>query len=88
MQSDPVAPMSPESYASQRGCSEGKRPEDEQVVVFVPAHRGQDGRGGENYRKEPVVDCSETRVATGTLPAQHSSDANDDTGEAGQNMHA
>src|SRR5262245_30245757 len=57
------------------------------MAVFGPAHRGQDSRRGENYRKTIVIDCSEPRVATGTLRAQHGDDAGYDTGETEQDMH-
>src|SRR6266498_755940 len=58
------------------------------MVVLGPTHRRQKGRGGENYRKAIVVDCPGSRMAPGTLPAQHGDDADDDAGETEQDMYA
>jgi hypothetical protein len=69
------------------GDPECESAQDEEMPIVGPAHRGEDGRGGEYGTEEPKVHGAESRVASASLVRQHRCDTDDHRGKCDRDVH-
>ena len=86
VQAHPSAPTLSPGGPSQRCGDERQQSEDEQVIVFGPANHGQTGCRYEHHDKGPIVDRSESRMATAALGARHRDCAGDNADKTDQDV--
>ena len=87
VQADPAARSASHRPPGKDRRRERKGPEDKEVVVVGPAHRGQDCHRSEDHRQAAVVQGAEFRMPARTLGTEHRDEARDHAAEAGRDVH-
>ena len=88
VQPDPMSPAPSKRRTAKPGAAKGTSPQNEQVIIFAPAHDREKRRGGEQPQQAPEIDRAEPGVAPPPLPREHRKRPSDNAGDPERDMHA
>jgi hypothetical protein len=87
MKPDPATRLTSNRSPGHGRRAEGEGSENKEVIVVEPAHCGQDRHGGEDHRKTPVVQGTESRVPAWTFGTEHRDEPRGHGADASKDVH-